>query len=220
MAYLLTERITERTPFLLKISSWFCFLDARAGAFGGKSCGVIRALGGEEGLSSAVLASKNLLSREYGHLYPEFLKLRDQTLASIQEAHHRSVAIFANISDSLGLITSDKYECITTSLQRVAKQLQDIPKTTVLEQNLFLPFSTASSMYHAAEIYSSRAFQPDAPLYTANTHAVAIIQIAESIYRTLSLAYDDTPPNLVKYIQESEAEAGCRLNLSSISAEA
>jgi len=55
-------------------------------------------------------------------------------------------------------------------------------------------FLTTAAFYHATRIYFSRAFEPDATPYSADTHAAAIIRITDKLYKVLKYSKRDPPP--------------------------
>lgn len=54
-------------------------------------------------------------------------------------------------------------------------------------------FYILSALYHAVEIYYSRAFLHHLPLYSSNDHAVEIIRITERLYKSFDLVESDPP---------------------------
>lgn len=55
-------------------------------------------------------------------------------------------------------------------------------------------FLTTAAFYHATRIYHSRAFEMDAALYSADTHATALILITDRFYKELKYSKRDPPP--------------------------
>lgn len=53
---------------------------------------------------------------------------------------------------------------------------------------------TTTALYHATEIYFSRMFAVNSPLYTANSNAAAIISTTEKLYRVLKFPKEEPPP--------------------------
>jgi hypothetical protein len=88
----------EMSGTFLRVSTWFCFLDCRASAFGRGDASIIQTIGGETGLVQAMGNSNNFLREEYIMLYPkeevERAKYHSPLLATILSL----VAIFSDIS--------------------------------------------------------------------------------------------------------------------------
>jgi hypothetical protein len=62
-----------------------------------------------------------------------------------------------------------------------------------IKKNVLNTFYILTALYHAVEIYYSRAFFPDIPLYSAEHHAVSIITTTEKLYRSLGLPQSEPP---------------------------
>jgi hypothetical protein len=102
-AHLVKIRNSEESGALFaKIATWFCFLDARVSAFGANASRVINAIGGENGLITAMNKSQNLLQREYNLLYPPEEQKRDRAHLPLLMVKNRLVVVFGQISTIWG----------------------------------------------------------------------------------------------------------------------
>lgn len=84
----------------IKIATWFCFLDARASAFGTGEDRIIQALGDEKGLLHILRSSQDFLRKEYDILYPHEEQQRDQAHLPLYVVTCRLVALIGRISRS------------------------------------------------------------------------------------------------------------------------
>lgn len=82
----------------LRVSTWFCFLDARESAFGQGTCPILNAIGGEDGIVQAMQASRHFLQEEYSILYPAEELQKDEAHAPLLAMILRLVATFSDIS--------------------------------------------------------------------------------------------------------------------------
>ena len=84
----------------IKMATWFCFLDARASAFGLGQDRIIQALGDDQGLLEIVEGSQDFLQKEYNMLYPREEQQRDQAHLPLYIVTGRLVTLIGKISRS------------------------------------------------------------------------------------------------------------------------
>ena len=109
----------QRDGLSFEICNWFCFLDARASAFGMGSSSMITVLGGEEGLVKATKISRGFLRNEYKMLYPADMIQRDEAHMPLNELVLRLIAIFGEISRHFNDADADIIKGIRVSLDNV-----------------------------------------------------------------------------------------------------
>ena len=84
----------------IKMATWFCFLDARASAFGSSQDRIIQALGDDQGLLEIVEDSQDFLQKEYDLLYPREEQQRDQAHLPLYIVTGQLVTLLGKISRS------------------------------------------------------------------------------------------------------------------------
>ncbi|KAH8893619.1 MFS general substrate transporter [Thozetella sp. PMI_491] len=182
----------------LKIATWFCFLDARTSAFGLASDRIIQAMGNEAGLLRVLQTSQDFLQKEYSLLYPQEEERRDQAHLPLYIATCRLIAILGRISRAYrGVYDSAARLEIRDSLGELHRMLSSKTEGEATKENVLSIYLTTTALYHAAEIYYSRAFLPSDPLFSENDHAVIIITTTDRFYQLLKRPHSEPPPTKI-----------------------
>lgn len=109
----------------IKMATWFCFLDARASAFGPSQDYIIQALGDDQGLQEIVEDSQDFLQKEYDLLYPREELQRDQAHLPLYTVTGQLVTLLGKISRSCkaGI---DVSESAKTEIRGSLKRLKQV----------------------------------------------------------------------------------------------
>ncbi|KAK5993053.1 hypothetical protein PT974_06480 [Cladobotryum mycophilum] len=181
-----------------KIATWFCFLDARMSTFGRDHDRVIQTVGGEMGMLAALHESEHFLQNEYKRLYPLEERRRDAAHLPLYKATCRLVVLWGCISRFYGNNGDVTLKStVRNSLDDIQHFLNKASEAKAAEDDVLSIFFTTSTLYHALEIYYSRAVDPEAPLYTADHHATSIIRTTDRYYQALSRPRKEPPPTKV-----------------------
>ncbi len=72
--------------------------------------------------------------------------------------------------------------------------LENVDEKTATKNRVLSTLYTTKALYHTTEIYYSRSFFPDSPLYSADVDAVAILSTTEKLYTELRFPKGEPPP--------------------------
>ncbi|KAF4635769.1 hypothetical protein G7Y89_g2317 [Cudoniella acicularis] len=168
-----------------RLSTWFIYLDTRASLFGlGDNDVVIYSTGDEAELHEAVSASQSVLQEEYSFLYPDEERTRDKLAVPLILRILDIMVIFREISRHTEPTDDNTIALIRQKINQRKKELDSIDEYSVKSKKLSIYYYTIIALYNAVEIYFSRTFQPNLPLYSCNEHATAILRTAEKLHRT------------------------------------
>ncbi|KFY38368.1 hypothetical protein V495_06612 [Pseudogymnoascus sp. VKM F-4514 (FW-929)] len=179
-----------------RVSTWFCTLESKASAFQPGDGAILSALGGQEGLVSALRASHDTLQKVYSVTYPDEERRADELQLPLLQRMLNLTVLLSDITQEKSRPSSDGagISIIRAKLDAHAEALDAVAKSENLAGRVRSTWLVLLALYNTAEISFSRNLNASEPRHSADAFAVRIIQVAQKLDVLRGKASLSTPP--------------------------
>ncbi|KFY76962.1 hypothetical protein V499_03531 [Pseudogymnoascus sp. VKM F-103] len=179
-----------------RVSTWFCTLESKASAFQPGDGAILSALGGQEGLISALRASYDTLQKVYSVTYPDEERRADGLQLPLLQRMLELTILLSDITQKKSRLGggSAGISKIRASLNAHAQALDAVSENESLAGRVRSTWLVLLALYNTAEISFSRNLHASEPRHSADAFAVRIIQVAQKLDVLRGEASRSTPP--------------------------
>ncbi|KAF3384325.1 hypothetical protein F1880_001851 [Penicillium rolfsii] len=165
-----------------RVASWFCIMDGKASAFQRGEGLVLKAMGDQDSLISAVRSSFATLQQAYSVTYPKEERAKDEAQLPLLEMMLLLSSLLHQISEVKHCNPNeDDVSHIRATLDCHKHTINSVFSKCGYEGRNRSTFLVVSALYHSVEISFSRSLQPTDLRHAATQHAASIIHIAQKL---------------------------------------
>ncbi|KAL5352335.1 hypothetical protein ACLOAV_002282 [Pseudogymnoascus australis] len=184
-----------------RVSTWFCTLESKASAFQPGDGAILCALGGREGLISALRASYDTLQKVYSVTYPDEERRADRLQLPLLQRILELTVLLSDITQEKSLLAGDGagISKIRASLDAHAQALDAATENESLTGRVRSTWLVLLALYNTAEISFSRNLLTSEPRHSADAFAVRVIQVAQKldVHRGGGTSLSTPPPTKI-----------------------